>query len=118
MTRAARRRATANGISHQTAYEDVRAIRALMDEEEWTWAEAEDFYDDPANQLLCEKCGWLVGMICPECPGCGCYNGECTGWRHGEDMTDDEAAEEICDECGADVSLGSYDECRCDDRVS
>ncbi|MFG1913002.1 hypothetical protein [Kribbella sp. NPDC048928] len=60
--------------------------------------------NDPANQLLCEECGWTVGMICPECPGCGCYNHVCTGWRHLEFALGDEdpAAEyeEVCEECG------------------
>jgi hypothetical protein len=88
-----------------------------MDENELSWEEAEAAYDDPANQLLCETCGWTLGMICPECPGCGCYTGQCSGWRHREYSSDDEQDErredECCEECGADVSLGSYDECAC-----
>lgn len=72
---------------------------------------------DPGDEVLCETCGWTVGMICPECPGCGCYNGRCSGWRHEEYMDEDEAAElrelERCEECGADTSMGSYDECLC-----
>lgn len=60
--------------------------------------------NDPANQLLCETCGWTVGMVCPECPGCGCYNGQCTGWRHLEYMHEDERRDYYaCDECGGDT---------------
>jgi hypothetical protein len=74
--------------------------------------------NDPRNQLLCETCGWTVGMVCPECPGCGCYNGRCSGWRHSEyqdemDAATGETREYDCDcgfygsgfhccECGAD----------------
>jgi hypothetical protein len=74
-------------------------------------------FDEVANEVACETCGWTNAMLCPECPGCGCYNDQCSGWRHEEYMTDDERAElceqERCEECGADVSLGSYDECVC-----
>jgi hypothetical protein len=45
---------------------------------------------EPCYQLLCETCGWTLDMICPECPGCGCYNGQCTGYRHVEYSTDDD----------------------------
>lgn len=38
-----------------------------------------------ANDILCGTCGWTYGMICPECPGCGCCNGQCSEWRHEED---------------------------------
>ncbi|MFK0252069.1 hypothetical protein [Streptomyces sp. NPDC090445] len=34
-------------------------------------------------------------MVCPDCPGCGCYTGRCSGWRHGEygaDQNDDTEA--------------------------
>ncbi|HEX6359494.1 hypothetical protein [Actinophytocola sp.] len=114
LTRAARRRAKAMGISHQKAYEDVQAIRELMHVEDWTWDEAEAFYDDPGNELLCEKCGWTVAMVCPECPGCGCYNGRCSGWRHDVAFDDGEPEEDIiCEECGADASFNPYAECQC-----
>jgi hypothetical protein len=60
--------------------------------------------NDPANQLLCETCGWTVGMVCPECPGCGCYNGQCSGWRHNEYMDEEQRAEQYaCEECGGDT---------------
>jgi hypothetical protein len=60
---------------------------------------------------------WTYAMGCPECTGCGCSNGRCSGWRHHTYMTDDERAElsndDVCDECGADCSLGSYELCSC-----
>lgn len=59
------------------------------------------------HDTMCTRCGWTYSMICPECPGCGCYTGQCSGWRHGEhqqdqddepgDCGDDEC--EGCDEC-------------------
>ena len=117
LTRAARRRARDKNVPYQQAHEDVQAIRQVMVEDDVTWEEAEAVVDDPANQVLCEKCGWTNGMVCPECPGCGCYNRRCSGWRHVEYMSDDELAEmredERCDECGADTSMGSYDVCTC-----
>ncbi|MFE0107080.1 hypothetical protein [Streptomyces sp. NPDC059009] len=73
-----------------------------------TYREAVDYMEqernDPLNQLLCETCGWTVRMVCPECPGCGCYNGQCSGWRHREAMEEEAAAtgeplQEDCD-CG------------------
>ncbi|WP_331765129.1 hypothetical protein [Nocardia sp. NBC_01388] len=101
LTRTARRRAKETGQSYQQAREDAQAIHELMDADDLTWEEAQAVYDDPRNQLLCGKCGWTVGMVCPECPGCGCYNGRCSGWRHWEyaDTEDEEPFE--CEECGA-----------------
>lgn len=117
LTRVARRRARQKNLPYQQAREDAVLIHQLMDDNELSWEEAEAAYDNPANQLLCETCGWTLGMICPECPGCGCYTGQCSGWRHREYRSDDEPDErredECCEECGADVSLGSYDECAC-----
>ncbi len=73
---------------------------------------------DPGDELLCATCGWTLAMICPECPGCGCYNGHCSGWRHQEYMCDDElreqAEDEACRECGAGGPGGNpYAECAC-----
>jgi hypothetical protein len=71
--------------------------------------------NDPRNQLLCDTCGWSVGMICPECPGCGCYTGQCSGWRHheySEPDYDDPDYGVYCRECGA-GSSSPYDECTC-----
>lgn len=47
---------------------------------------------DEAEDVMCTACGWTFGMICPECPGCGCYNSQCSGWRHAgyaQDADDD-----------------------------
>lgn len=56
---------------------------------------------DPGYDVLCEVCGWLNNMVCPECAkGCGCEN-RCTGWRHGEWNIDDDPEPWECDECGA-----------------
>jgi len=101
LTRAARRRAKDTGRSYQQAREDAQVIHELMESDDLTWEEAEDVYDDPRNQLLCDKCGWTVGMVCPECPGCGCYSGRCSGWRHREFDPEEYGGEEWCGECGA-----------------
>lgn len=76
--------------------------------------------NDPRNQIMCEKCDWTYGMICPECPGCGCYNGRCSGWRHGEYQAEMDAATGeydpdagvYCFDCGA-GSSSPYEECTC-----
>jgi hypothetical protein len=88
-----------------------------------TYREAVDYLrqeqNDPANQVLCERCGWLNKHVCPECEkGCGCER-ECSGWRH-EEMAYDEPDDEYddpdrnvyCRECGA-GSSSPYDECTC-----
>jgi hypothetical protein len=68
--------------------------------------------NDPLNQIMCETCGWTVAMVCPECPGCGCYNRQCTGWRHEEYMHQDELADKYaCEECGGDTR--NHYECSC-----
>lgn len=118
LTRAARRRAKTDGVPFTKARETELAIRERMDADGESYAEAEAFVTDPANEVLCHKCGWTNGMVCPECPGCGCYNHQCTGWRHREYMHPDEraeieAAEAECPECGGDTRTG-YD-CDCDD---
>lgn len=86
-----------------------------------TYREAVDYLEqernDPRNQLLCQTCGWTNGMVCPECPGCGCYNDQCSGWRHHEyahedDDYDDPDRNIYCRECGA-GSSGPYEECTC-----
>ncbi|WP_370973651.1 hypothetical protein [Amycolatopsis sp. cg9] len=113
LTRAARKRSSERELPYQTARTDVLAIRQLMDDGELTFDEAEAVYDDPANKLLCETCGWTVGMVCPECvPGCGCNNGRCSGWRHEEYMSDDERDElNACPDCGGDVTSPYGCEC-------
>ena len=88
-----------------------------MDDNEWTFADAEAHYDNPLNKPLCETCGWTVGMACPECPkGCGCSVG-CTGWRHHEYRHEDEDHDSGdggggC-ECGAGGAGDPYGECVC-----
>jgi hypothetical protein len=73
-----------------------------------TYAEAVAVLEHPNNQILCEDCGWTVGMICPECPGgCGCYNGRCSGWRHSEYGDEPDPDSTDCPECGA-SDLGGY----------
>ncbi|MFR9675763.1 hypothetical protein [Streptomyces sp. TR02-1] len=66
-----------------------------------TLDEALAFVRDPRRQVMCDVCGWTWGMVCPECPGCGCYSGECTGWRHHEYAEEDPdfEPEDEC-ECG------------------
>lgn len=114
LTRAARRRAGAHKIPYQQAREDVIAIREIANDYDLTDADAEAVYDDPRNELLCETCRWTVGMVCPECPGCGCYNGRCSGWRHREYMDEDELAQlSACEECGGDTRTGYS--CECDE---
>ncbi|CNF63193.1 Uncharacterised protein [Mycobacterium tuberculosis] len=118
LTRAARRRAKTEGVPYTQARDTELAIRERMDADGESYAEAEAFVTDPRNEVLCEKCGWTVAMVCPECPGCGCYNHQCTGWRHREymhpdDLAELEAAEAECPECGGDTRTG-YD-CDCDD---
>jgi hypothetical protein len=87
-----------------------------------TYAEAVAYLEQerPLNELLCEKCGWTVRMVCPECPGCGCYNGRCSGWRHSEYQDEMDAATGdydpdsgiYCEDCGA-GSSSPYDDCTC-----
>lgn len=98
-----------HGVPHHEAIailDDPRSesILELMDtyEDVNSRAEAVAVLEDPRNEVMCEKCGWTNGMVCPECPGCGCYNGQCSGWRHHEYMDQDEreaAAYHECD-CG------------------
>jgi hypothetical protein len=89
------------------------SIAECMADQDRTYAEAVDFLSDPGNRTMCETCGWTNYMVCPECPGCGCYNLRCSGWRHEEAMTDDELEElrqdDRCEECGADHGYG----CNC-----
>ncbi|MFB8023939.1 hypothetical protein ACFC36_35800 [Streptomyces rubiginosohelvolus] len=71
---------------------------------------------DPRNQVMCETCGWTFGMVCPECPGCGCYNGQCSGWRHheyAEPDFDSDYDPNACQECGAGGGGDPYGECCC-----
>ena len=97
-----------------------RAVRQreqqILNVMEWGYsrAEAAEFIDDPLNEMLCDDCGWTVGMVCPECSkGCGCER-NCSGWRHGEYRGDDDDSDSDdqteCEGCGAG---GPYRECVC-----
>ncbi|WP_329126102.1 hypothetical protein [Streptomyces sp. NBC_01353] len=87
-----------------------------------TYKEAVDYLrqqqNDPANQVMCERCGWTYGMVCPECAkGCGCEY-ECTGWRHAEMRAatgdyDEDNDPGGCEECGAGGGGDPYGECCC-----
>jgi hypothetical protein len=87
------------------------SISERMAEADQTYAEAVAFLSDPANETMCETCGWTYGMVCPECTkGCGCET-RCSGWRHHEFRHEDEESGELyCEECGAD----SHYQCDCD----
>ena len=88
------------------------SITECMQDNGYDYAEAVAFLEDPANELLCEICGWTVGMVCPECsPGCGCVT-NCTGWRHGEWGAEDDHEPAACPECGGE--LGSPYGCDCE----
>ncbi|MDG4759288.1 hypothetical protein [Micromonospora sp. WMMD710] len=67
------------GEDEATARTSVTEIREIADGYGYTFAEAQAGYDDPRNKVMCTTCGWTNGMVCPECPGCGCYNGQCSG---------------------------------------
>ncbi|WP_109745467.1 hypothetical protein [Salinispora vitiensis] len=104
------------GEDKTTAVTAVEAIQDIAQRNDWTFPVAQAAYDDPANQVMCQECGWTNGMVCPECPGCGCYNSGCSGWRHEEFMDDDERRElHECPECGGDMR-NHYD-CTCYDDV-
>lgn len=100
------------GENYSAALEAVQTIRAYRQDTDCTWAEATAWYDNPANKVACTTCGWTYGMLCPECPGCGCYNFTCSGWRHQEFMDEEDLAQlHACPECGGDTR-NNYD-CRC-----
>lgn len=88
--------------TYSKAAEKVESIREVMAEMDLDFEDAQDYVDDPANQVMCRTCGWTYGMICPEClPGCGCNPHGCTGYRHdggGNDFEDD-PDDDDCD-CG------------------
>ncbi|GAA3831965.1 hypothetical protein GCM10022226_61390 [Sphaerisporangium flaviroseum] len=95
-------------------YTATRAqLEEWMDGREETPLEAVAVLADPANEILCETCGWTVGMICPECSkGCGCEI-SCSGWRHqdwGPELDPEEEDERnTCEECGGDFRMMGYD---------
>ncbi len=113
-TRAVRARAERTGEPYTVALRSVTTIREIAEAEDVDLVKAEGIHDDPANQIACGRCGWTNGMLCPECPGCGCYNSSCSGWRHREFMDEDERrALDTCPDCGGDTQ-GDYG-CTCDE---
>lgn len=120
LTRAARERAAAKGIPYTTAREQLLWIARLLDEvgdEFPTFADAEAYVEDPANQTLCGICGWTMGMVCPECSkGCGCVT-SCSGWRHREWNSHDDDPEYDyveCPDCGGNINSPNPYDCTCD----
>jgi hypothetical protein len=121
-TRAVRDHMKATGLTYTAAMAAIDApfkpgyisISECMQQNGYSYGEAVAFLADPANELLCEVCGWTNGMICPECSGCGCNHG-CTGWRHREyaDEDDDDPSGRYCTECGANSHYDCY--CWADD---
>lgn len=115
-TRAVRDRMRRAGEKYTESAAAISVIHQRMAEADETFAEAEAWYDNPRNQLLCAQCGWTFGMICPECSkGCGCSM-SCYGWRHREfrssdDFDDDDQDPDECGGCGADGA----EPCMCDD---
>lgn len=120
-------------LKEQLCVKHTDAIKILGDEraeliceliEEYadlnTYAETVAYIEtSPRFQILCEKCGWTLAMICPECPGCGCYNGQCSGWRHAEYAFEDDDEHDdpnACPECGAGGGGDPYGECYCYDE--
>ncbi|MGW8357693.1 hypothetical protein [Streptomyces wedmorensis] len=102
-------------VEYLETYSDINTYREAVD---CLTAQKSDV----RNQIMCDKCDWTYGMICPECPGCGCYNGECSGWRHWEYQAQMDAATgeydayngDGCYECGAGQGGSPYEECICD----
>jgi hypothetical protein len=101
-------------VEYLEAYVDINTYREAVD-----YLRQEQ--NDPRNQILCERCGWTNGMVCPECEkGCGCEY-DCTGWRHEEmraatgDFGDDDYDLDACPECGAGGGSDPYGECVCYD---
>lgn len=118
LSRAARERAQDKGIPYTKAREQLLWIEQLLDEGAFdTREEADAYVCDPANEVMCRACGWTYGMVCPECPGCGCYNGRCSGWRHREwasqDEDDPEDRYDECPECGGEYDVRTGYGCAC-----
>lgn len=79
------------------------------------YTEALAIITDPSNEVICDTCGWIGGMACPECSGCGCDT-HCTGWRHAEytEEEDEEDDYEVdCEECGGSFSALTGYGCAC-----
>ncbi|MFM9373237.1 hypothetical protein [Streptomyces sp. Da 82-17] len=94
-------------------YADVNTYREAV-------AVLEARRNDPLNQVMCEDCGWVGGMACPECAkGCGCEY-DCPGWRHEEARAAtgdwDEDDDPYACECGAGGRDNPYGDCFCDEE--
>lgn len=107
------------GETHDEARDSVQVIEDIAVEHGTSYEAAEQWYDSPGNQLMCETCGWTNNMVCPECPkGCGCET-NCTGWRHRDYMaglgSDDEPNEYEfdCDDCGGSYNSRTGYGCAC-----
>lgn len=111
-----KRRQAAALLDQQDRDEREGTIVAIMNENDCTREGAIAILDDPRNEIMCEKCGWTYGMVCPECPGCGCYNGQCSGWRHHE-YADDEYDDQDgrCPDCGGELGVDPRYGCDCGD---
>jgi hypothetical protein len=112
LTRAARTRSAADGVPYTKARETELAIRARMKDAGETYTEAEAAVQSVEGLEFCDRCGGPI--ICPECPGCACYNGRCTGWRHTgsvdfERDEDPDPLDDVCEECGGSERLAGYD---------
>ena len=119
-TRAIRAHMAAAGLGYTAAAAALDApfkpgyisISECMREGGYDYADAVAFLEDPANELLCEICGWTAGMVCPECSkGCGCVT-NCTGWRHGEWGAENHDEPTACPDCGGE--MGSPYGCDCE----
>lgn len=104
-------RRIALGATEQDAAEALEVIKYIAGEHGTSYDDAEVWYDRPGNQPICNVCGWVGDMACPECSGCGCDT-SCTGWRHREfaaesgfdDDLDADHFQQDCPDCG-----GSFD---------
>jgi len=101
------------GATEDEASDQVETIQRIAAEHGTCYDAAEEWFDAPENQVMCETCGWVWAMVCPECPkGCACDDTGCTGWRHrdfaaaydSDDEQDADYYEVDCPDCG-----GSFD---------
>lgn len=93
-------------VEYLKMYADIKTYKQAVDH-------LRSEQNDPRNKIMCTKCGWTYGMVCPECPGCGCYSGQCSGWRHHEYDEPDPDDDGGCPECGAGGGSDPYGECVC-----
>ncbi|SCL43686.1 hypothetical protein [Micromonospora aurantiaca (nom. illeg.)] len=53
------------GEDADRAATSVQEIQDLAQCNGWPFADAQVEYDSPLNQIMCDKCGWTNGMVCP-----------------------------------------------------